>query len=178
MSGRLLRLSAALAIAAPMALWGCAGQSASAARDTTSASVMTTEVDTVNGADAARAPALAVRESYTSESDTPCVDTEVYFSDGESSLDVADRVRLEQLAECIRHGEARDVTLAGHTDPRGTPEENELLSLQRAQSVRDFLIDQGCDPDMFRIRVRGEQDASPNPREWSGDRAVVVEVDD
>ena len=179
MSARLLRVSAALALAAPVALWGCAGQGQStpAAHDTTSASVMSTEVETVNGADAAHAPALAVRESYTSESDTPCVDVEVYFADDESSLDVADRVRLEQLAECVRDGEARDVTLVGHTDPRGTPEESELLALQRAESVRDFLISQGCDPELFRIHVRGEQDASARPRDWAADRAVVVDVD-
>ncbi|MEM7352365.1 MAG: OmpA family protein [Acidobacteriota bacterium] len=46
-----------------------------------------------------------------------------------------------------------DVYVCGHTDSTGGDDHNEVLSLNRAQSVADFLIAEGLDSE--KIRVQG-----------------------
>jgi OOP family OmpA-OmpF porin len=48
------------------------------------------------------------------------------------------------------------VLIAGHTDDRGTEEENQLLSEQRAGAVLAYLVSQGLDPDRFDSIGHGE----------------------
>lgn len=60
-------------------------------------------------------------------------------------------------------GVARDcdvsVTIGGHTDSRGPAEFNDYLSLERARSVRQYLIANGVDPS--RVSAKGFGSANP-----------------
>ena len=49
----------------------------------------------------------------------------------------------------------KKVEIAGHTDNVGTVESNKGLSMRRAESVRDFLIAEGCDASLFQIVGHG-----------------------
>jgi len=60
------------------------------------------------------------------------------------------------------------VELASHTDNRDTEEKNDILSQRRAQSVVDFLIIRGIDPDRLVAKGYGER----VPREL--EQAVTV----
>jgi len=53
------------------------------------------------------------------------------------------------------------IELASHTDSRGTHEQNDTLSQKRAQSVVDFLIDSGINPDRLKAKGYGKR----KPRE-------------
>ena len=55
---------------------------------------------------------------------------------------------LVRIAEIIKAMKIR-VEISGHTDSTGDPKKNMILSGQRAESVRSFLIRQGCDASLL-----------------------------
>jgi outer membrane protein OmpA-like peptidoglycan-associated protein len=71
---------------------------------------------------------------------------------------------LTEIADTfIRHPEIRRVEVQGHTDNSGTPEHNKLLSEERAESVRAWLIAHGVPGDRLVAMGYGqEQPRVPN----------------
>lgn len=65
---------------------------------------------------------------------------------------------LQQLLAALAGYPAPDITVIGHTDRVGSLPDNDRLSLQRAQTVRDLLIQAGVDPSMITIAGRGERE--------------------
>ena len=51
-----------------------------------------------------------------------------------------------------------EVIIIGHTDRVGSVESNDTLSLQRAQAVRQLVIDRGFDPNRVEAVGRGERE--------------------
>ncbi len=47
------------------------------------------------------------------------------------------------LFECLKSAKPVAITLIGHTDPVGSPEANQKLSLARAQALAHYLVDAG-----------------------------------
>lgn len=70
---------------------------------------------------------------------------EVLFATGESTLLPIAQQRLDQVAVAVRDQGMRHLVIEGHTDSRGSAEENQRLSLARAHSVRNHLITRGLD---------------------------------
>ena len=55
---------------------------------------------------------------------------------------------LSEVADAIiRHPEIKRIEVQGHTDNSGTPEHNQLLSEQRAEAVRAWLVQHGVSAD-------------------------------
>lgn len=65
---------------------------------------------------------------------------------------------LRQLMAAVADYPAPEITVIGHTDRVGSLQDNDRLSLQRAQTVRDWLIQAGVDPTMITIAGRGERE--------------------
>ncbi len=64
---------------------------------------------------------------------------------------------LDVVADYIRSHPARQIVVTGYTDNVGTDAYNLRLSLQRAQSVADYLMDCGrIDPKLFKIVGKGK----------------------
>lgn len=61
------------------------------------------------------------------------------------------------MIETLDANETIVVELASHTDTRDTDERNDILSQKRAQSVVDYLISRGIDPDRLIARGYGER---------------------
>ena len=71
---------------------------------------------------------------------------------------------LEQLRAAVDRYPAPEVTVIGHTDRVGSVTDNDQLSLQRAQTVRDKLVQAGIAASMITIAGRGEREpAVPTP---------------
>lgn len=64
---------------------------------------------------------------------------------------------LQGLIETLDANETIVIELASHTDSRDTEERNDILSQKRAQSVVDYLISRGIDPDRLVARGYGER---------------------
>lgn len=79
---------------------------------------------------------------------------EVYFSVGSSS--VGSHGQLDRVAKKLNdHSDAR-VRIEGYADPTGTPEGNMSLSEQRADSVRDYLVNKGIDTSRIDVKPFGD----------------------
>ncbi len=73
---------------------------------------------------------------------------------------------LDQLRAALVNYPAPEITVIGHTDRVGSTQDNDLLSVQRAQTVRDLLVQAGVNASTITIAGRGEREpAVPTPDE-------------
>ena len=64
---------------------------------------------------------------------------------------------LQGLIKTLDENETIVIELASHTDTRGTDESNDILSQRRAESVVNYLIERGIDPDRLVAKGYGER---------------------
>lgn len=64
---------------------------------------------------------------------------------------------LQGLIRTLDANETLVIELAAHTDARGTLESNDILSQRRAESVVNYLIQRGIDPDRLIAKGYGER---------------------
>lgn len=83
----------------------------------------------------------------------------VLFESGSATIQQESHERLDRVVEYMTHRRSARIRIAGHTDNVGDPRRNQQLSEQRAQSVRQYLIDHGIDAD--RVEAVGYGDQQP-----------------
>ena len=91
----------------------------------------------------------------------------LFFPTAQSSLLPESQSELRRMAKIIREIGGR-VEISGHTDNVGTDSANQLLSEQRAKAVYDFLINEGCDPDLLQWKGYGKTKPVADNRTESG----------
>ncbi|QRK13484.1 OmpA family protein [Archangium violaceum] len=91
----------------------------------------------------------------------------VLFRSGSVDLLPTARRRLDEVAEALKKTQ-NPLVIEGHTDSQGTEELNEELSYQRAESVRDYLVERGLDSSRIRIDGRGESQPVASNRTAEG----------
>jgi len=79
----------------------------------------------------------------------------VSFESGSGRLTEKGTRLLDRLITCLEEG---DYLIVGHTDNQGDKRSNLILSRQRAESVRAYLIGKGMDPDRLSTDGAGETD--------------------
>jgi outer membrane protein OmpA-like peptidoglycan-associated protein len=72
---------------------------------------------------------------------------DVLFETGKYALSQDAKLKLAKLSGIIQAHPGLNLGIEGHTDTTGTPEFNQKLSQQRADTVREFLIAQGLGAD-------------------------------
>jgi OOP family OmpA-OmpF porin len=89
--------------------------------------------------------------------------SDALFAFGKSTLNPSALSRLDELAESIKKTNTlEEVVLVGHTDilrSDGHPERNQLLSEQRAESIKQYLIGKGIAAD--KIHASGAGSSQP-----------------
>jgi outer membrane protein OmpA-like peptidoglycan-associated protein len=80
---------------------------------------------------------------------------EVLFETDQATLLPQARQRLGQVANALKASPHEEIVIEGHTDNQGSPEHNQQLSQERANSVRAFLESQGV-PGRIEAVGRGE----------------------
>ncbi len=78
------------------------------------------------------------------------------FASGQSALRPEARENLSRLIEFVQRRPGARVLIEGHTDSTGRATANQALSLSRAQSVRQALIEEGVDPRRLEARGLGQ----------------------
>ena len=87
----------------------------------------------------------------------------VTFETGSARLTPASLTILDEVAETLRKNPDVRVEVAGHTDDRGRRDFNVKLSRQRAEAVRDYLVNKGIAADRLSARGYGpDQPAADN----------------
>jgi peptidoglycan-associated lipoprotein len=105
-----------------------------------------------------------------------CQPEPVYFDFNESVLSTEATAQIERNAECLKKVPNRNVSLVGHTDPRGTEEYNLALSDKRAQSVKERLVRLGTSEGRLKMVAKGELEATGTDEGgWIKDRRVDVQ---
>lgn len=83
----------------------------------------------------------------------------IFFETGSAALLPESKTEIMKIQELLTKNPKIKIQLNGHTDGVGSEEENMKLSLARAQSVKEFLIQQGT--DAARITTRGFGETKP-----------------
>lgn len=83
----------------------------------------------------------------------------VYFDyDGSKIRPDAAKI-LTDAAKTLKRNPETDILITGNCDIRGSEQYNEKLGRKRAESVRQFILDEGIDAKRIRIISRGKLDA-------------------
>jgi outer membrane protein OmpA-like peptidoglycan-associated protein len=80
------------------------------------------------------------------------------FASGKTAFEPASPDRMEHVAGLLKDRDNLRVVVSGYTDDRGSNAANERLSMQRAESVRDYLVAQGVDASRIEVKGMGEAD--------------------
>lgn len=94
----------------------------------------------------------------------------LYFAFDEAEMSPRTRRQLEIVAMMLMTDPGKRINLSGHTDALGTDAYNRRLSSQRAQVVRNFLIESGVDATQIVTAAKGaSQPRRPNFTETGED---------
>ncbi len=86
------------------------------------------------------------------------VPSDVSFSVGRADIQPNLRPILDRFATTLRDNHATTVTIVGHTDSSGSDAINNPLSVNRAASVRDYLVARGVAANRIAIDGRGSRE--------------------
>ena len=67
----------------------------------------------------------------------------IFFKTGSSNLESTSLPELKRIAKIIKEKDIR-VNIIGHTDNIGTDANNQILSEERANTIKKILINEGC----------------------------------
>lgn len=86
------------------------------------------------------------------------IPADISFASGRADIQPRLRPILDQFASDLHRQTNTDVRVIGHTDSVGSDDYNQTLSVQRAQSVKDYLSARGVNPAQIMVAGRGERE--------------------
>lgn len=104
----------------------------------------------------------------------------VSFYPNSHELTASAQAALDEVAEALRDLEGRDVLVAGHTDSQGPENDNLVLSLARANSVKRYLTQRGVAAKRMKVVGYGESQPIASNATSSGrasNRRVELKLD-
>ena len=130
------------------------------------------ELEAANAANAANAAAEALRSALATRV--------VNFDYDSSQLSQKDFATLNAHARYLAQTTGAKVTLAGHTDERGTREYNMALGERRALSVQTFLLTNGVTQGQIDTVSYGKEvpvNEATSEAAWAENRRVEIKYD-
>lgn len=86
----------------------------------------------------------------------------IYYDFNKSAIRTGDSYELEALAQLMEQYSSMEIELGAHTDSRGAEDYNLQLSLRRAESAKEFLVQRGIAQE--RVKAIGYGEALPRNR--------------
>lgn len=99
--------------------------------------------------------------------DKPIELPNIYYDLGKWELRPESKVSLDGLVTTLNENPTIVIELASHTDSRASDSYNLTLSQKRAQSVVDYLIENGIDPDRLVAKGYGESQPRTIDKDFS-----------
>ncbi len=90
---------------------------------------------------------------------TPVILRNIFFESGSELLLSSSEFEIAKLAKILEESPEAKIRITGYTDNIGREEDNQILSLKRATSVKNALMEKGIDDS--RIMVQGLGEAQP-----------------
>ena len=112
------------------------------------------------------------------------LETRVLFADGVELTEEA-RAELATVIASPQVSKGGRITLRGHSDSGGSDEANVRASQERAEAVRDWMVENGVAEERITVIAFGEQnpaepnalpDGTPNEEGRAANRRVEIEV--
>jgi len=102
----------------------------------------------------------------------------IHFDFNQSSISMGERYKLDEFIEKIDPKTLDHILVEGHTDAKGTLRYNNNLSIRRAKTVRDYLVQMGIEKQKISIEGFGETAPETSNRSESeramNRRAVII----
>lgn len=98
-----------------------------------------------------------IEETSTQDTTPPISLRNILFETGKADLLDSSNEELDRLVSLLGVNPEKNIIINGHTDNVGNPEDNVILSLQRADAVKAYLINSGISKDRILTKAYGEQ---------------------
>ncbi|MCB1191574.1 MAG: OmpA family protein [Leptospiraceae bacterium] len=92
----------------------------------------------------------------------------VYFSQGSTSLSLKNMFTLDEYVKYLKENPSVNIKVNGYTDYTSNPEINQIISQMRAESVRNYLIQNGVAPKRILSKGMGVYNPHNPPRDREG----------
>ena len=102
---------------------------------------------------------VAVRELPIVSTKKITLDASEFFDFGEPILRPSARAELDDFVEKLKDTNPQTITVIGHADRFGSANYNQILSEQRAATVKAYLVRKGVSPDI--VLAEGKGDTQP-----------------
>ena len=79
----------------------------------------------------------------------------IFFATDSYALKPESKVELNKLVDFLENNPGIKIEIGGHTDSIGTEAYNQILSENRAKSVRNYLVDHSVDPERLTYKGYG-----------------------
>ncbi|HKS90214.1 MAG TPA: OmpA family protein [Stellaceae bacterium] len=100
-----------------------------------------------------------------------------FYELGSDRLTAESAARYSTLYDDLRHRPVYEVAIVGHTDALGDERYNRDLSLERAETIRDALLNDGFNQNAIAISGRGDANPLiPTPPDTPEPRNRRVEI--
>jgi len=100
---------------------------------------------------------------------------DIHFTYGSAQIGPDEQATLDRVAALYRQARPRVMIVTGATDATGDRAQNLDLSLRRARSVLQALVDRGLPEGLFEIDARGQNDPPvPDTGAQPRDRVTIV----
>ena len=102
---------------------------------------------------------VAVRELPIVSTKKITLDASEFFDFGEPILRPSARAELDDFVEKLKDTNPQTITVIGHADRFGSANYNQILSEQRAATVKAYLVRKGISPEI--VLAEGKGDTQP-----------------
>ncbi len=102
----------------------------------------------------------------------------VFFGFDQYNISSTERAKISEIAEFMKSNIQARLLIEGYCDWKGTPDYNKSLGDRRATTVKDYLIELGCDGNRIEVTSLGDELAVPDadPEQARLDRRATFVV--
>ena len=86
----------------------------------------------------------------------------VFFGFDQYNINSTERDKITEIADFMKSNSQARLLIEGYCDWKGTPDYNKSLGDRRATTVKDYLIELGCDGSRIEVISIGDEVAVPN----------------
>ncbi|MDH4175264.1 MAG: OmpA family protein [Betaproteobacteria bacterium] len=90
------------------------------------------------------------------------------FTFGKADLRPTAMEKLDDLVGKLKGVDPESIHVTGHTDRLGSSAYNQRLSMQRAESIKSYLVSRGVAPSEIEVAGKGELESVTRPNECTG----------
>lgn len=117
---------------------------------------------------AAPVPAPVVAAVPAPRREKIALSADALFTFGKSELRPSAMENLDELVGKLKGVDPESIQVTGHTDRLGSPAFNQRLSLQRAESIKSYLVARGVASSDIQVEGKGERESVIKPNECTG----------